>query len=193
MKNTLQFCTLLILFTFVFCYSALAQRGTTITGTAVIYGSGFNTRTITRPFTLTVNGRTSDRETASYLDTLQVRGQDALMQQMGSRSLGRFSFTGSVGEPLNAVFVEQIGGDTLIRAVFRRWVGFGEIRRGLRSVDYPFSYVEVRIDPRTKRGEGVIYPAAKLRFRGENTIEIEDFGTLPGRLIGVRSQNFSDF
>ena len=100
MKNTLQFCTLLILFTFVFCYSALAQRGTTITGTAVIYGSGFNTRTITKPFTLTVNGRTSDRETASYLDTLQVRGQDALMQQMGSRSLGRFSFTGSVGEPL---------------------------------------------------------------------------------------------
>ena len=73
-----------------------------------------------------------------------------------------------------------------IRAVFRRWIGFGELRRGARSVDYPFGYVEIRIDPRTGRGEGTIIPAARIRFRGEDTVEIEDFGTFPGRLMGVQ-------
>ena len=46
--------------------------------------------------------------------------------------------TGSVGQQLNAVWIDQDGGDTRIRAVFRRWIGFGELRRGARSVDDPF-------------------------------------------------------
>ena len=171
----------------VFCVvSATAQRGDQFTGTALIYGSGFDTRTITRPFTMTINGETSGEDAARYLNTLQRGGQDALLREIGSNNLGRFSLGGRVGEPLNAVVIDQDNGDTRIRAVFRRWVGFGEIRRGLRSVDYPFGYVEVRVDPRTGRGEGTIIPAARIRFRGGDTVEIEDFGTFPGRLMGVR-------
>ena len=193
MKKTLQIFAILALSVLGISSTANAQRSMTITGTAVIYGSGFSTRTVTRPFQLTINGRTSDQESAAYLDTLQSGGQDSLMRQINKKSLGRFSFTGSVGEPLNAVFVDRDGDDTVIRAVFRRWVGFGELRRGSRSTDYPFTYVEVRIDPRTGKGEGSIFPAARLRFKGGNTIEIEDFGTFPGKLIGVRAQNFTSF
>ena len=166
--------------------SAEAQRGMTFTGTAVIYGSGFNTRTITRTFTLTINRRTSDAEAARYLNTLDRGGQDALLREIDQNDLGRFSLSGSVGERLNAVIIDQDGGDTRIRAVFRRWVGFGELRRGARSTDYPFGYIEVRYDPRTGRGEGTFIPAARIRFRGGNTVEIEDFGTFPGRLMGVQ-------
>jgi hypothetical protein len=167
--------------------SVQAQRGTVFTGTAVIYGSGLSTRTISRSFTLSITGRTSDAEAASYLRTLQDGGQDALMRQISSKDLGRFSLSGSVGQPVNAVLVERDGDETVIRAVFRRWIGFGELRRGLRSVDYPFGYVEIRID-RSGRGDGQIIPAAKVRFRGGNTIEVEDFGTFPGRLMGVRQR-----
>jgi hypothetical protein len=163
-----------------------AQRGMTITGTAVIYGSGFNTRTVTRPFTMTINRRTSDAEVAGYLDALQGGGQDALLRAIDKNDFGRFSLSGSVGEPLNAVIIDQDGDDTRIRAVFRRWVGFGELRRGARSVDYPFGYIEVRFDRRTGRGEGTFIPAAKIRLRGGNTVEVEDFGTFPGRLMGVQ-------
>ena len=166
--------------------SSFAQRGMTFTGTAIIYGSGFNTRTITRGFTLTVNRRTPEPETQRYLNILQNGGQDALMREIQNNDLGRFSLTGSIGQPLNAVIIDQDGGDTRIRAVFRRWVGFGELRRGARSVDYPFGYVEIRFDPQTGRGEGTIIPAARIRFRGGNTVEIEDFGTFPGRLMGVQ-------
>jgi hypothetical protein len=163
-----------------------AQPGTTITGTAVTYGSGFNTRTLTRPFTMTINGKTSSEDAARYLSALQEGGQDALMRAIDSNNLGRFSLSGRVGEPLKAVIIDQNNGDTRIRAVFRRWVGFGEIRRGLRSVDYPFGYVEIRVDPRTGRGDGTFIPAARIRFRGNDTVEIEDFGTFPGRLLGVQ-------
>ena len=162
-----------------------AQPGTTITGTALIYGSGFNTRTTTRPFTMTLNGKTSPEEAARYLSALQQGGQDSLMRAIDSNNLGRFALSGSVGQPLQAVIVDEDGGDTRIRAVFRRWVGFGELRRGARSVDFPFGYVEVRVDPRTGRGDGMIIPAARIRFRNNN-VEIEDFGTFPGRLMGVR-------
>ena len=100
--------------------TATAQRGMTFTGTAVIYGSGFNTRTITRSFTLTVNRRTTENEAMRYLNTLQGGGQDALMREIGNNDLGRFSLSGSVGVPLNTVIIDQEGGDTRIRAVFRR-------------------------------------------------------------------------
>lgn len=188
MKRKLQFFAILTATMLGLSMKTNAQPSTTITGTAIIYGSGLNTRTVSRPFTLKINGSTSDQETDAYLDTLQGGGQDALLRQISSKNLGRFSFTGSVGEPLNMVLVEKAGDDTLIRAVFRRWVGFGELRRGLRSADYPFGYVEVRIDPKTGKGEGVIFPAAKVRFRGGDTLEIEDYGTIPGRLMGVRAK-----
>lgn len=167
------------------------RGGATITGTAIIYGSGMNTRTATRLFTLRITGTTNPRDAASYLSTLADRGQDGLRNAIHNNDLGRFSLGGGLGEPLEAVVMDQFNGRTRIRAVFERWVGFGEIRGGYRSADYPFGYVEVLVDPRTGRGEGTFIPAARIRFRdgkngGADQVEIEDFGTFPGRLIGVQ-------
>jgi hypothetical protein len=132
-----------------------------------------------------INRRTSDSDATKYLQTLQRGGQDDFGREIESNELGRFSFSGQVGLPINAVLVDRDGDDTRIRVVFKRWLGFGELRRGLRSVDYPFTYVELRID-QNGRGEGTIIPAARVRARGTNTLEVEDFGTFPGRLMGVR-------
>lgn len=177
--------TILLLFAML-CVPALtlAQR-TTFTGTALIYGSGFNTRTVSRPFTMIINRRTSDADATRLLQILQSGGQDDFSRAIESSELGRFSFNGHVGLPINAVLVDRDGDDTRIRAVFKRWIGFGELRRGHRSVDYPFTYVELRID-QNGHGEGTIIPAARVRARGSNTLEVEDFGTFPGRLMGVR-------
>src|SRR5688572_24888608 len=99
--------------------AVLAQRGTTFTGTAVIYGSGLNTRTITRNFTFIVNGRTSPANTERYIRTLQRGGQDALLRDLENTDVGRFSLGGSVGVPVNAVLVDREGDVTRIRAVFK--------------------------------------------------------------------------
>lgn len=166
--------------------TALGQR-TTFQGTVLIYGSGFNTRTVTAPFTLNVNGTTSANDAARMLGVLRERGQEGLLDELNrSRGLGRLSIGNRVGHELGAVIVDDMGGKRRIRAITDRWIGFGEIWRGSRSRDYPFSYIELIVDPRTGRGEGTFIAAAKVRFLGgSNTVEIEDFGTFPGRVMGV--------
>lgn len=173
--------------TMILSVAGFAQSGTQFTGTAVIYGSGMNTRTISRTFTLTINGRSSQADTDRLRRAYEDGGENGLLREMErSRDLGRFAFTGSVGERLSAVWIDELEGETRIRALFPRWVGFGEIRRGRRSTDYRFGYVEILVNRRNGRGDGTIFPAARVRFRGGDTVEIEDFGTFPGRLMGVR-------
>lgn len=162
-----------------------AQGRTTITGTAVIYGSGYSTRTITRPFTLIINNRSSDSDMTGFVETLQSGGQASLKRELDRRNVGRFSLGANVGVPVGSITVDRDGDSTRIRAIFTRSIGFGELRNGLRSVDYPFGYVEIRLNGNGK-GDGTIIPAAKIRFRGRDTVEVEDFGTFPGRLMGVQ-------
>ncbi|CAN5174750.1 hypothetical protein BH20ACI2_BH20ACI2_10890 [soil metagenome] len=167
-----------------------AEGRSTFTGTAVIYGSGMNTRTVTRSFTLHVERLTTQSEANQLLSVLDDQGQDGLLRAMSNNDLGRFSLGGRLGDSLRAVIVDDHNGKKRLRAIFQRWIGFGELRGGYRSVDYPFSYVEIVIDPRTGRGDGTFFPAARIRFKEANqnrpeTIEIEDFGVFPGRLMGV--------
>jgi len=172
--------------------AVFGQQRTSFTGTVVIYGSGFNTRTVTAPFTLYLNGRTSNDDAQRLLGALQNGGQDELRRQLQHNDLGRFSINGRAGLPVEAVVVDNAGdGRMRIRAVMERWQGFGEVWRGGRSLDYPFSYLEMNIDPRTGRGDGTFIAAAQIRWRndkGQNQVEIEDFGTFPGRVMGVRMQ-----
>ena len=165
-----------------------AQERLTFTGTALIYGSGFNTRTVTRNFTLRLSGTTSDQQTNRALSTLQENGQDALLKTIRNEDLGTFSLGGQPALTVNAVRIDNVGGKQRVRAVLERWIGFGELRGGYRSVDYPFSYIEILVDPRNGKGEGTFIPAAKIRFKtnnGQAQVEIEDFGTFPGKLMGV--------
>lgn len=170
--------------------SVHAQRNeATFTGTVLIYGSGFNTRTISRPFTLRLTGQTSDQEVSRLIGILQDRGQSGLLDALNDEKVGNFSIGGQVARDINAASVTNVEGRTRIRAVMERWIGFGELRGGYRSVDYPFTYMELFIDPRTGKGEGTFIGAAQIRYRnksGENQIEVEDFGTFPGRLLGVQ-------
>jgi hypothetical protein len=167
-----------------------AQNSATFTGTAVVYGSGFNTRTTVNQFTLRVDRLTLSSEADRFLGNLQEKGQDGLLSSTRSQNLGSFALSGSVGRPLNAVVITDAGGGKrTIRAIFERWIDFGEIRNGYRSADYPFSYIEIMFDPRTGKGNGTFIPVARVRWKnkhGENEVEIEDFGVFPGRLMGVK-------
>jgi hypothetical protein len=179
-----------VIFLVVAGVTTFGQRNTTITGTAVIYGSGYSTRTITRPFTLIINNRSSSSDLNGFVEMLQTGGQDSLKRELDRRDVGRFSLGSGVGVPVGSITIDPNGDGTRIRAIFTRNIGFGELRNGLRSVDYPFGYVEIILNQNGK-GDGTIIPAAKIRFRGNDTIEVEDFGTFPGRLMGVQVRSGS--
>jgi hypothetical protein len=170
------------------------QRRTTFTGTVLIYGTGLNTRTVTDTFTLTLDSTTSQADAQRLLGVLQSGGQDDLRRALNGSEVGRFAIGSRVGLPVEAAVVDRADGRLRIRAVLERWQGFGELWRGGRSLDYPFSYIEMYVDERSGKGEGTFIAAAKIRWRnnkGQNQVEIEDFGTFPGRLMGVKMRGRS--
>lgn len=175
-----------------FISEASAQNGReTFTGTVLSYGTGLNTRTVTRTFTLNLTGRTSSQQLQRYLGILQESGQDALLGAIDDENLGRFSVGPNVGVPVNFVHETTVDGRRRIFVVFARWTQFAELRGGYRSLDYPFGVIELFVDPRTGRGDGTYIAAARVRWdaRGNNgqpQVEIENFATFPARLMGVQ-------
>lgn len=166
----------------------------TFTGTVLSYGMGRNTRTTTNTFTLRITGETPDAEVDRLVGILQEEGQDALQKAIDDKELGRFSVGSNIGRPLNGVRIDQVDGKTRIRAIFQRWLHFSEIRGGYRSIDYPFGYIELFVDPVTGKGEGTFIEAAQVRWKrdkklNEYVVEIENFGTFPAKLLGVNRRN----
>ena len=172
---------------------ALAQTET-YTGTVVSYGTGRNTRTSVNTFTLNITGTTSDSDVDRAVAILQEGGQDDLQKAITNNDLGRFSVGARLGRVLNGVRIDEVDGKKRIRAVFERWINFSELRGGYRSLDYPFGYIELLIDPATGKGDGTLIEAAQIRWKRDKkldqyVVEIENFGTFPARLMGVQQRN----
>ena len=191
-KNTVT------LFTVIFCLliaiTAKAQSGKeSYTGTILSYGSGLNTRTTTSNFKLNINRSTTDAQATQYLQLLQDGGQADLLKGIKNEDLGTFSVNGNLARTVNVVRERQIDGKTRIHVAFERWTQFAELRGGYRSLDYPFTYIELLIDPETGKGEGTYIAAAQIRWKKDKDsngyhVEIEDFATFPARLMNVRAQ-----
>jgi hypothetical protein len=157
--------------------------GRTITGT--VYFISGRRPGLSLPFTLIINRVTTADEVNQFNAALQAGKQDELLRTLSRTDAGRIQIGSNVGLPANAILVNDQGnGRTKITVIYQRDIRFGELRRGARSVDYPFGYAELYVG----RGdnEGMLIPAARIRLRDGNTWEVEDFGTFPARLMGLR-------
>jgi hypothetical protein len=149
-------------------------------------GGPGRSRLSSRTFTLTINCTTPNSEFKRLADVLEDGGQDGLLRVISREKCGVLQIGGNVGRDINAVRVTTTEeGERKIELLFERWLEFFEVRRGTRSRDYPFTYLELYVDQRG-RMVGTMIPAAKIRFKGENTIEIENFAAYPARVSGIR-------
>lgn len=187
---------LLPAFLLIFCSISLSStinaqeraRAEQYNGTVISYNGP---RVATAFFTLEITGQTSDEQARGYLATLRDRGQDAALDAIRNQNLGRFSIGSNVGRQINVVRESTVDGRRRIFIVFERWLQIAELRGGYRSVDYPFSVLELFIDERTGKGEGTFIAAARVRFdedgkNNQQTVEIENFATYPAKLTNVR-------
>jgi hypothetical protein len=157
------------------------------TGNLVYVGGSRGT--VTGTFTMRITSYTPDDEVLRLTRLLQDSKQDALLDVIGNRKLGTIQIGTNIGQDINAVWVSTgEEGERKITALSKRWVGFFERRRGTRSIDYPFTYVELFVDERG-RGDGGLIPAAKVRALGDKTIEVENFGIYPARLTNIKRRN----
>ncbi len=155
--------------------------GRTITGTAYFFGA--RTRVPTRQFTLRINRLSSQEEVSQLNSALQSGGQDELLRVLSRMNAGRITVGTGVGVVANAIMATEDEGRTRLTVLFQRNVSFGELRVGARSADYRFGYAELFVGRGTN--EGMLIPGARVRLR-DGTWEIEDFGTWPARLMGLR-------
>ena len=187
-KISILLVTLLVLGSTVFYPSnhAFAQdafSGRTITGTAYFVGGRRPGRTL--PFRVVINRLSTPEQVQQLNAALQSGGQDELMKTLSRMDAGRIEIGTGVGVPANVIIRTDDGeGRTKLVVLYQRELRFGELRYGARSSDYRFGYAEMYVG----RGanEGMLIPAARVRLRGNNTWEVEDFGTFPARLMGLQ-------
>jgi len=147
--------------------------GRTITGT--VYFISGRRPGLSLPFTLIINRITTVDEVGQLNSALQAGKQDELLRTLSRTDAGRIQIGSNVGLPANAILVSDQGnGRTKITVLYQRDLRFSELRRGARSVDYPFGYAELYIG--RGENEGMLIPAARVRLRDGNTWEVEDFG-----------------
>ena len=79
------------------------------------------------------------------------------------------------------------GGERMVLITDRR-IGFWEAANQPRSIDYPFTVIELRLN-RDGEGEGKLSIATKIiHDKKENRITLENYETSPVRLTNVRRE-----
>ena len=164
---------------------ALAQGNQRVNGIAVGIGGRLGGRS--RQFTLIANSYTSPNQVREMNSALQRGGQDELLKVLSGMEAGRIQIGSGIGVRANAIIADAWGdGGMKLSVFYERNINFYELRYGTRSQDYRIGYAELFLD-RNGRGQGTLIAAARVRLKDGNTWEVEDFGTFPARLMGLRS------
>ena len=151
---------------------------------------------------LTINSWSTAEERERLITTVLEKGPDALLRELQKAPVkGRFRIPGQqppdphhLALGLDIRYARQTplpeGGRRIILAM-DRYIGFNEARNQPRSIDYPFTLIEIRAD-RNGKGEGKMSIATKINFdKKKNVIELENYSSEPVRLnnIGIKVKN----
>jgi len=151
------------------------------TATAIVTGPGASMIS----FSILIDSFTPDEEVLKLAEILKSQGPDALAKAIDKTQRGRIAPVGRIGNDINVARSFQTEKGRVIRLVSNRPLGFMELRRGGRSVDYEFSLIELILDEKGE-GQGVAIGAAKIKFNKDNQLEVEQLGTYTTRITNIR-------
>jgi hypothetical protein len=155
-------------------------------GVAMGTGGSVGGKTISFDFRITQY--TTDEELQNFAQLIKDKGGDALRRALEKEDRGRINAVGSTGNQIAVARRRQEGADTIITIVTARNMPFVELYRNGRTTDYPFGYLQVKLDA-TGKGTGHIMAAAKIRFdKKKGHYEIESFGNQYIKATNVRPQ-----
>jgi hypothetical protein len=149
-----------------------------------------------------INSWSTDEERDRLITVMLEKGSDALLRELQKMpERGRFSIPGLTGPDPNQLRLGHAvrftrmeplpeGGRRIVTAT-DRFISFREARNQPRSIDYPFTLIEIRVDKEGK-GEGKMSVATKINFdKKKNVIELENYASEPVRLQNVRVKEVS--
>lgn len=112
---------------------------------------------------------------------------DVLQDQ---KSVGTIRTPDSLGYDLRYAYQEpgEDGGRRVVLATDRP-ISFWEARNQPRTIDYPFTVIQMQID-KNGEGKGTMSVATKIIARG-NTIELENFASAPVMLTQIEAKKIN--
>jgi hypothetical protein len=152
----------------------------------VAMGTGGTVGGKSRQFDFRITTYTTDEELNNFAALLKEKGPSALRSALEKEDKGRLSPVGSVGNQIAVARKRQVGTETIITIVTARIMPFVELYNNSRSTDYPFGYLQVKLNEKGE-GTGKIMAAAKIKFnKKEGRYEIESYGNQYIKAVNVR-------
>jgi hypothetical protein len=147
------------------------------------YGTG------QRVVEITVDRWSPNAERQRLVTALQTKGPNELLKQLQkNKPVGRIRTPDSLGYDLR--YAQQTplpeGGRMIVIATDRP-IGFWEATEHPRSIDYPFTVIQMKLD-REGNGSGTLSYATKIVAHENDVIELEDFATQPIMLNNIHAQ-----
>lgn len=142
---------------------------------------------------IVVDRWSSDKDRDKLMSTLMEKGPDKLLDVLQDMPrMGYFRAPGQLGIDIH--FARRLplpeGGERVVLVTDRR-IGFWEAANQPRSIDYPFTVIELRLN-RDGEGEGKMSLATKIIPDKENNIvTLENYETQPVLLTNVKREKVS--
>jgi hypothetical protein len=146
---------------------------------------------------ITIDRWSTPAERELLITTMVEKKENELLKALQKMpSCGRFRIPGLVGpdphqlrlgNPLRYAWQTPSpeGGRRIVIAT-DRYIGFAEARNQPRTIDYPFTLFEIRVD-KDGQGQGKMAVATKISFdKKKNAIELENYSSEPVRLNEVK-------
>jgi hypothetical protein len=149
--------------------------------------SNTSPRARTSPVDVTINRWSTDTERDQLLSVFRDKGQDALLEALQKLPVvGYINTPGSLKYDLH--FARQrpeAEGGQMIFLMTDRYIGAWEAVNRPRTIDYPFTLIQLQID-KSGKGVGKASVYTRITQAKDGTIELENFSSQPVMLNEVR-------
>jgi hypothetical protein len=88
----------------------------------------------------------TDQEVQNFAQLVKEKGTDALRRALEKKDNGRIAVVGSTGNQIAVARKRQERSNTIITMVTARTMPFMELYNNERTTDYPFGYLQVKLD-----------------------------------------------
>jgi|CXWL01.1.fsa_nt_gi hypothetical protein len=139
----------------------------------------------TAPFRIWLDRFSTEDEVAALGAALAKGGQPAVERAFNDVQVGRL-LVGDRGFalPIVVAWKTAVDGAERLVLIVDRPLAIGELRRSARSLDYPFTVVELDLSGTGPTG-GNLLAAARLRQDAAGVLVIQGLNVLPNPLLGV--------
>lgn len=139
---------------------------------------------------ISVNRWSTDKQRDQLMAVAMQKGPDKLLDALQDMpAVGHFGAPGNLSWDIH--FARKMalpdGGERVVLITDRR-IGFSEASNQPRSIDYPFTFIDIRLN-RDGEGEGKMSLATKVIYDTKaHMLSLENFETSPVQLTNIRRE-----